>query len=432
MNVSKKTSNFRVILFFIFVIGFDLTCFANKVVKVGLLHSLTGNMAISEKAVQEATLLAIETINSTDFLGNIKLEPVIADGKSDPEVFAQQAERLITRNGVSVIFGCWTSASRKMVRPVVERFESILFYPVQFEGLENSKNIIYMGATPNQQLLPAVKWGVQNFGKRLFLVGSDYVFPRSANAIIRDYCSLKKVEIVGEEYHLLDETDFSKTIALIKESKPDFIINTINGESNIAFFKALRSAGFSAKRLPVISSSISENEAEKMGSELLAGSYASWNYFQTIKDEKNLELVRKFKEKYGAGRVVCDPMVAAYYGVFLWAKAVLKSDSVNTNKVLHNLKNKMIEVPGGQYWIDPENNHVWKKAYIGKADYRGQFEIIWQMDQLIEPVPFPISRTRIGWQAFLEQLYNDYNHAWLRKSSKNAVKGSFRQSGAEK
>ena len=292
-------------------------------IKVGILHSLTGTMATSEKPVADATLLALEEINKSGGALGMKIEPVIADGKSDPDVFQKEAERLITKEHVKIIFGCWTSASRKMVKSIVEKYNSILFYPVQYEGLEQSSNIVYLGAAPNQQLIPAIKWVCDNLGKRFFLVGSDYVFPRVANKIATDVIGCFGGEVTGEEYVLLGGKDFTGIIKKIKETKPDVILNTINGDSNIAFFEALHEAGMPSTKVAVMSLSISENmansfraylqkydprEAEHIFKEQFVGTYACWNYFESINNSLNMTFMDKFRKKDGNVYKVAEPM----------------------------------------------------------------------------------------------------------------------------
>ncbi|MBJ7260107.1 MAG: urea ABC transporter substrate-binding protein, partial [Chthoniobacterales bacterium] len=266
-------------------------------IRVGILQSMTGTLAISARPVVDATLLAIEEINAQGGLLGRRLEPVIADGRSDSDVFAAEAERLMTKEKVSVVFGCWTSSSRKAVGPVFEKHNHLLFYPVQYEGLEQSPNIVYNGATPNQQVMPAVSYALANFGPRVFLVGSDYVFPRTANAIIRDQVAALGGEIVGELYMPLGGKNAAPIIDAIVAAKPDVILNTINGDSNIAFFRALREAGVRPDRLPVVSFSISETELPELGAEAMAGNYAAWNYFQSVDTPENRAFLEKFRAR---------------------------------------------------------------------------------------------------------------------------------------
>ncbi|MFP6709146.1 MAG: transporter substrate-binding protein, partial [Alphaproteobacteria bacterium] len=244
-------------------------------IKIGLLHSMTGTMAISETALVDAALMAIDEINAAGGLLGRQIQPIIADGASDPLIFAREAERLIKEEKVSTIFGCWTSACRRTIRPVIEANNHLLFYPVQYEGVEQSPNIVYLGAAPNQQIVPAVEWALRTDRKRLFLVGSDYVFPRVANAIIHDYVEKWRGEIVGERYLLLGSHYVDDIVAEIVARRPDAILNTLNGDSNLAFFRALRAAGIKSEEIPTISFSISENELASIDADLVAGDIAS-------------------------------------------------------------------------------------------------------------------------------------------------------------
>src|SRR5262245_55614013 len=289
---------------------------AGPPIKVGVLHSRTGTMAISERPVIDATLLAVEEINAAGGLLGRPVQAVVADGQSDETIFAQQAERLIRQEKVVAVFGCWTSASRKAVVPVVEKHDHLLFYPVQYGGLEQSANVVYLGPVPNQQILPALRWLVGFEGKRRwFLVGSDYVFPAVANAVIRDEAKARGCEVVGEEYLLLGSTDVTGVVQKIAEARPDLIVNTINGDTNVAFFRALRRAGVTAKATPTLSFSISEEELSALSARDTAGDYVAANYFQSLDTPQNLEFLDRFGKRYGAERVVSSAMATAYAGV---------------------------------------------------------------------------------------------------------------------
>ncbi len=393
-------------------------------IRVGVLHSLSGPMAVSEQPVVEATLLAIEELNAAGGVLGRRLEPLVVDGRSDDLAFAQQAEKLIAEEGVSVIFGCWTSASRKAVRTVVEAHDHLLFYPVQYEGMEESANIVYTGAAPNQQIIPAVNWVFANLGKRVFLVGSDYVFPRAASEIIRDLAGVAGGEIVGEEYPLLEQTDFSGIVARIKEARPQVILNAINGEANRAFLEALYEETEFMRDIPVMSFSLTESEMalfkEKAGGQgagegLLsqtAGGYACWNYFQSVDTPENRHFVARFKEKYGDGRVIGDPMAAAYAGVHLWAGAAAAALSEQPGLVLQNLPGLGVRGPQGYIVVDQRNNHTWKKVRIGRIRENGQFEIVWETERLVRPVSFPLSRSKSEWNRFLAGLQEQWGGQW--------------------
>jgi urea transport system substrate-binding protein len=382
-------------------------------IKVGILHSRTGTMAMSEKPVIEATLFAIEEINAEGGIAGRRIDPVVEDGQSDPTIFSEKAEKLISKDQVSAIFGCWTSASRKAVKQVVEKHDSLLMYPVQNEGLEQSPNIIYLGASPNQQIIPAVKW-CESFlkKKRFFLVGSDYVFPRAANAIIRDQIKGTDAEVVGEEYLLLGSTQTAAVVDKIIRSKADIILNTINGDTNIAFFRALRAAGISSANVPTISFSISENGLSSLSIQDVVGDYAAWNYFQDIDRPQNEAFLKGFRERFGADRIVSDPMEAAYVAVRLWGHAVRAAGSDSPGSVRKLIPSQSFEGPEGLIKIDPSTGRAIKFIRIGRMTEKGQFEIVYSSDIALEPVPYPETRSRAGWESFLTDLQLAWGGQW--------------------
>lgn len=382
------------------------------VIKVGVLHSLTGTMAISETDVKNSTLMAIEEINAAGGVLGKKLEPIVVDGASTWGVFAQRADSLIMQAGVDVVFGCWTSASRKTVKPVFEKHNHLLFYPVQYEGLEMSPNIVYTGAAPNQQIIPAVKWCIDNKGKKIFLVGSDYVFPRTANAIIKEVLNTLDGELVGEEYILLGGKDVAGVIEKIKAAKPDMILNTINGDTNVEFFKQLRAAGISSADIPTMSFSIAEAELAQMNNADLVGDYAAWNYFMSIDLPENEEFIKKYQAKYGADKVTDDPIEAGYFGVYLWAEAVKKAGSSKPQEVRKFLANLSYDAPEGLVYVDAETQHTWKPVHIGQIAPNGQFNIVWSSEKPVKPEPFPAYRTRPEWESFLQELFMGWGQNW--------------------
>lgn len=401
------------------LVGSLISCSSSETetIKVGVLHSMTGTMAISEKSVMDATLMAIDEINQNGGLLGRQIEAIVVDGRSDWKYFAQQAQRLIVEEEVSVIFGCWTSACRKTVKPIFEKYDHLFFYPVQYEGMEQSPNIIYTGATPNQQILPAVNWSFNHLGKRFFLAASDYVFPHAANEIIKDQVSALGGEIVGEYYILLGSSNVEQMLKAIAVSQPDAILNTINGSSNIAFFEGLKTLGITSNKIPVVSFSIAEDELRSMDLKLLVGNYAAWNYFQSINSPTNLQFVNRFTQKYGNKRVTDDPIEAGYFGVYLWAEAVKRVSTVETTSVRQVLKGQSFIAPGGLVTIDSKNNHTWKKAYIGKIGNDGQFQIVWRSNQAIRPMPFPLYRPRVEWEEFLDDLYQGWGQNWAAQDS---------------
>lgn len=358
------------------------------VVKVGILHSLSGTMAISEVSLKDAELMAIEEINNSGGLLGKKIEPVIEDGASDWPTFAEKAKKLLQQDKVATIFGGWTSASRKAMLPVVEQNKGLLWYPVQYEGMESSPNIFYTGATTNQQIVPAVSWLLNNKGKKFFLIGSDYVFPRTANSIIKAQLKAEGGELVVEEYTPLGHTDYSTVINKMKKVKPDVVFNTLNGDSNVAFFKQLKDAGITSKDVTVMSVSIAEEEIRGIGGEVLAGHLAVWNYFQTTDTPENKAFVEKYKEAYGEERVTDDPIEAAYIAVHLWAEAVKKAGSFEVEKVKEAAKGIEYKAPGGTVKIEGENQHLWKTVRIGEIQPDGQFKEIWNSGEPVKPDPY--------------------------------------------
>jgi urea transport system substrate-binding protein len=387
------------------------------VVRVGVLHSLTGTMAISERSVVDATILAIEEINASGGLLGRRLEVVLRDGRSEGPYFAEKANQLITEDQVAVIFGCWTSESRKNVLPVVERHNHLLFYPVQYEGMESSPNIVYTGSAPNQQIMPAVKWALDTIGNRMYLVGSDYIFPHAANAIIKDQLTSMQGEVTGESYIPLGSTDVDAIINNIIQSRPDVILNTLNGDSNIAFYTALRQAGITPDKIPSISFSINETEYQTMGPALLLGDYAAWTYFQSVDSESNKAFVETFRARFGDDRVVTDPMEAAYVGVHLWAMAVLKTHSFDPIVVRSVLGGLSFPAPQGPISVDPRSQHLWKSVRIGQFGSDGDIDIVWSSPNPVRPLPYPPYRIRDSWHTFVRSLSEMWGGGWAKPES---------------
>ncbi|PTX97245.1 urea ABC transporter substrate-binding protein [Verrucomicrobia bacterium LW23] len=384
-------------------------------IRVGVLHSFSGTMAISELPVAEAELLAIEEINAAGgLLGGRRVEAVRADGGSSGPVFADAARHLLEREKVCAVFGCWTSASRKTVAPIFEQRGGLLFYPVQYEGLEQSPNIIYLGAAPNQQIIPAVKWTFDNLGTRVYLVGSDYVFPHAANAVIKDQLKALGGQVVGEDYVALGGggARLAEVVARIKAAAPDVILNTINGDTNVAFFRELRAAGIHPKDVPTVSFSIGETELPALDAATCAGDYAVWNYFQSQAGGNNRTFVRAFQQRYGRERVVSDPMEVAYCAVKLWAQAVEEAGTEETAAVQRTILGQSMAAPEGVILIDQETRHSWRSVRVGRIELDGQFSIVWDSRRPIRPQPFPLSRSRSEWEAFLLQLYTRWDRNW--------------------
>ena len=366
-------------------------------IKVGVLHALTGTMATSEQPLVQMLELAVEQINQQGGVLGRRLALVIADTQSNADVAAYQAEKLIVDEQVSVVFGCWTSACRKAVKPVFERHGHLLFYPVQYEGLEESNHIFYTGSAPNQQIVPGARWAIQQFGPRVLLLGSDYVFPRVANMILRDMISANKGEVLAELYKPLGNHDFDHVIEHIEALKPDVILNTLNGDSNLALFDGLVQAGLT--ELPVMSFSVAEPELLAWGGGRLKRHYGVWGFFQSQQDTITLNLVRAYQQQFGAGLPVSDPMIASYLGVQLWVKAVNYEQSAHPRQVNNvYLQSLSMPAPGSMVVVERTNRHLWRQLRIGRVQADGQYEQVYVTDRVIQPTPWPSYRTRYDWE----------------------------------
>ena len=358
-------------------------------VKIGFLNSLSGTMAISETTVSKSLNLAAEEINASGGVLGKKLEIVQEDGASEPATFATKAEKLVQKDCVAAVFGGWTSSSRKAMLPKFEGLNSLLFYPVQYEGLESSKNIFYTGATTNQQIIPALDWlKDEKKIKSIFLVGSDYVFPRTANKIIKAYAEEHGIEVKGEKYEELGSTSFGTVVDQVKAAGADAVFNTLNGDSNVAFFKEYKGKGLTAAKMPVVSVSIAEEEVPGVGVEYLKGQYTSWNYYQTVDSPENTKFVEAFKKANGAKAVTSDPMEAAYTSLYLWKGMVEKADSFDVKKVQDAADGVSFDAPEGTVTVNGENHHIAKTALIGQIGADGLIKTVWSSDEPIEPDPY--------------------------------------------
>ena len=376
---------------------------AQEPIKVGVLHSLSGTMAISEGPLKEIILMAIDEINQNGGVLGRPVEPIVEDPASNWDLFAEKAKKLLTQDEVATVFGCWTSVSRKSVLPVFEQYNGLLFYPVQYEGEECSKNVIYTGATINQQASPAVDYLMSPEGgskKRFYLIGTDYVYPRTTNKILRLYLTKAKgiaEDGIAEEYTPFHHQDYQTIVGKIKSfcaGGDGAVINTINGDSNVPFFKELANQGITADTCPVISFSFAEVELQTLDVKPLAGHLASWNYYMSLKSPQNFKWVKAYKawcEKRGIPDKQCvtdDPMMHAYTHVKLWAKAVEKAGTTDVEAVLKALEGLTISSPVGDYKVDEKNHHTWKPVYIGKIREDGQFDVVWKTREWVRPLPW--------------------------------------------
>lgn len=360
-------------------------------IKVGILHSLSGPMAISEKSVVDAEQLAIKEINNAGGVLGRPIEAIVEDGASDWPTFNEKAKKLIDQDKVVTVFGCWTSASRQAVVPTFESKNHMLWYPVQYEGQECSRNVFYTGAAPNQQIEPSVDWLLEKYkGQPFFLVGSDYVFPRTANTIIKAQLTAKGGKVVGEDYIPLDSTEVTPIISKIKTALPNggVIYNTLNGAGNVAFFKQLQGAGMGPDKYPSMSVSIAEEEVKAIGAEYLKGHYAAWNYFQTVETPESKKFVEAFRQEYGADRVVNDPMESAYNAVYLWKQAVEKAGTPDDlNKVRTAAYGLTFAAPQGTVTMNP-NHHLSKFVRIGEVRDDGLFNVVYSTEAVVKPLPW--------------------------------------------
>ncbi|MEU3114214.1 urea ABC transporter substrate-binding protein [Micromonospora chalcea] len=357
-------------------------------VKVGLLNSLSGTMAISEVTVRDSIMLAVEEINAAGGVLGKKIQPIGEDGASDWPTFAEKAEKLISEDRVAAVFGCWTSASRKAVKPVFEKNKALLFYPVQYEGLEQSPYIFYTGATTNQQIVPGLDYLKAQGTKSVYLVGSDYVFPRTANKIIKAYAAANGMTVVGEDYAPLGSTEFGTIVNKVRSSGAKAVFNTLNGDSNVAFFKEYKSAGLTAAAMPVVSVSIAEEEVKGIGTQYLEGQLTAWNYYQTTPGAANGKFVAAYKAKYGADKPTSDPMEAAYVSVYLWKAMVEKAGTFDVEKVRGASDGITFDAPEGLVTVDGKTQHIAKTARIGKVGADGLITEVWNSGKPIAPDPY--------------------------------------------
>lgn len=382
---------------------------ADDTIKVGILHSLSGTMAISETSLKDVALMTIDEINANGGVMGKQLEPVVVDPASDWPLFAEKARELLTKDKVAVVFGCWTSVSRKSVLPVFEELNGLLFYPVQYEGEELEMNVFYTGAAPNQQAIPAVEYLLSEDGggaKRFVLLGTDYVYPRTTNKILRAFLNEKGItdDNIEEIYTPFGHSDYQTIVANIKkfsQGGKTAVVSTINGDSNVPFYKELGNAGLKATDVPVVAFSVGEEELRGVDTDPLVGHLAAWNYFESLDNPANKEFVAKWKAYAKAQNlpnyetaVTNDPMEATYIGINMWKQAVEQAGTTNVDKVIEAMGGQTFNAPDG-YTIkmDETNHHLHKPVYIGEIQPNGQFDVVWQTDGPIRAQP---------WSPFIE------------------------------
>ena len=386
-------------------LGFTSLAQAADTIKVGILHSLSGTMAISETALKDMALMTIDEINAKGGVMGKKLEPVVVDPASNWPLFAEKAKQLITQDKVAVVFGCWTSVSRKSVLPVFEELNSLLFYPVQYEGEELSKNVFYTGAAPNQQAIPAVEYLMSKEGggaKRFVLLGTDYVYPRTTNKILRAFLHSKGVKDsdIDEKYTPFGHSDYQTIVADIKkfsQGGKTAVISTINGDSNVPFYKELGNAGLKAKDVPVVAFSVGEEELRGVDTKPLVGHLAAWNYFMSIKNPANSAWIKEWSDYAKAKNLpgqstkplTNDPMEATYIGIHMWKQAVEKAKSTDTDKVIAAMAGQKFAAPDGfTVEMDAKNHHLHKPVFVGEIRADGQFNVVWKTKGPIKAQPW--------------------------------------------
>jgi urea transport system substrate-binding protein len=385
---------------------------AGPPIRLGVLYSRTGTMAISERATLDGVLLAVSEINRKGGVLGRTLETVIDDGQSDEAVFARKAAKLISEDKVKALFGTWTSASRKAVQAVVEQHDHLLFYPVSYEGMEQSPNIVYGGSVPNQQILPALKWSYGFLNKkRWFLAGLDSIYSRAAHAVVRDEALALGSQIVGEEV-LADDAEIGKLVRQIENAKPDLIINTIKGDANVALFRALRRAAIRPDKTPTLSFALSEEELSSLPPDDIRGHYAAGNYFQSLELPRNQEFLRRVQERFDSERVVSDPMQTAYALVHLWAQAATAAGTEDVAAVRQAIKGQQFDAPQGLVTIDSGTLHTVQISRVGVVDERGRFIEVYASPRPIVPEPFPASRDRAAWEEFVQNLHRQWGGRW--------------------
>lgn len=378
---------------------------AAETIKVGVLHSLSGTMAISETVLKDTVLMAIEEINAKGGVLGKQLEPVVVDPASDWPLFAEKARQLLTQDKVAVVFGCWTSVSRKSVLPVFEELNGLLFYPVQYEGEELSKNVFYTGAAPNQQAIPAVEYLLSQEGggaKRFVLLGTDYVYPRTTNKILRAFLHSKGVKDADilETYTPFGHSDYQTIVADIKKFSAGgktAVVSTINGDSNVPFYKELGNAGLKAADVPVVAFSVGEEELRGVDTKPLVGHLAAWNYFMSVKNPTNTAFIQKWSDYAKAKKlpgqstrpITNDPMEATYVGINMWKQAVEKAGTTEVDPVIAAMAGQTFQAPDGYtVKMDEKNHHLHKPVLIGEVKADGQFSVVWKTKGPIKAQPW--------------------------------------------
>jgi urea transport system substrate-binding protein len=390
-------------------------------IKVGVLFSSTGPMRISEEPVIKATLLAINEINEHGGILGMQIEPVIADGRSDLFIFAQQAERLVAQEQVNIIFGCWLSSSRKTVKPIVEKHNKLLFYPSHYEGLGTSKNIFHIGGTFNQEVLPVTLWAMNKFGKRIFLIGTESIFPRAIEELLRQIIPQLGGEIVGSEYLKIGDERVEPIIEKISSTKPDLIINNIAGSTNVILYQKL---GAAQANIPVVAYHVKETDIALINPDLLRTTYLGGSFFKSAANHTGKHFVKKMQDVYGKNQPISDVMEAAYTGVHLWAAAVRNAQSTDTQKVKNALRKLSYLAPEGMVAFPKEEFDLYKWLHIANFTKNGQATTLWNGQSIVIPASQPSSMfiahmldvwPSEKWQNLFTKLYAEWGNKWAKE-----------------
>lgn len=386
-----------------------------KPIKIGVLYSQTGGMAIEDKPIMESIVLAVEEINKANGLLGHLLQIVTFDARSDAERYITGAKQLLEEEKVVAIFGGGNSVSRRNIRPIIEEHKSILIYPMHYEGGEASPNIVYLGAAPNQQIIPGVSWAMRNLGTRFYLVGSDAIYSHVVNAIIKDLIYALNGEVVGESYIAIDNnSEIDGIIERIDAARPDAILNTIDGISNIEFFKQLREAGVYPDSIPTVSFGLTENLLRHLSAVGMEGDYGIWSYFQSLDTPENKIFEQNFYKKYGKGRAIDDPMESAYIGVYIWAQAVVNVRSFNPARVLKSIESQSFLAPSGLIYMDSETHGAYMPVRLGMVQPDKQYKAIWNSEISVMPERFTLFRTPDEWDQLIKDLYEKWGRQWFR------------------
>jgi urea transport system substrate-binding protein len=396
----------------------------NNKIKLGIIYSKIGPMAAIEQPIVNSVLLSIKQINKTGGLLGKQIDPIVAACSPTAESFAAKADFLIKNENVCAIFGCYTSATRRAIKSIVEKHKNLLIFPAAYEGLETSENVLYVGTTANQQITPAITWCIKTLGKKLFLVGSNNLFSKISHIIIKEHAKFFGAQILEDSY-IIQKTnnpeinnnqtqDFSKNIKqiieLIKNKNPEVIINTLQWDENKEFMLQLKSEGITRDKIPTMFFRLDKAKIKNIGTDILSGNYTSSSYFENIQTKENLKFIRKIKKEYGPNKSITADEASGYASIQLWAKAIKKAGSANPTSVKKALENIDIKSPEGTIYVDPKTMHTYKQIRIGKIASDGQINTIWDSEKPIPPQPYPPYKSVSEWNKVAGEIYKEWEN----------------------